>query len=585
MPLPPVSTPFDYLITQIENDLVHAAELCRDIRRNRHVGHEHNQLDALENSLQDGPSFIRREHRKILDVEGADVDGGDDAVRIDFTSYVREVEEINTRLESIAHPPHHPTHRRHSSILFPSWDPPHHREVPHFHEIRLKWENVRDGIGHTFAQFIYRLELAAEKKKKEKKDKDKIEKEKKEAKEEAEEELEKEKEKAKKSSDELKKKLAKKEEEEAERLATKEKHEQAKLRHVEEIAEERDTHVERLLKSKLEEDPIDQVRRVAGVINELQHSPKHHEEDPIDQVKKLAGAMNEMNQFNNPRRHDEDPIEQVRRVAGVINELQSPKHHEEDPIDQVKKLAGAMNEMNQFNNPRRHEDDPIDQVRRVAGVMNEINQFNGPRHQEQDPIDQIHRVAGVIKDLQHTITPHHSRERIHLDLTNSASGYGTGGRAESLDSYAHPIMICDGRNHEYHENHHRPEVIYHSHNSHPPPIYWSPRSSFASSHHTSHSSHRTSPHHDPVVINNVIESGVPPGDVEEFSLDGHGHMTGWTGPEHFSSSYRHPRYAHIEAPIRRARTRSPRPIDPMPARYGDVDGYFLPRDTGHYRGW
>lgn len=29
----------------------------------------------------------------------------------------------------------------------------------------MKWENIRDGIAHTFAQFIYRLELAAEKKK------------------------------------------------------------------------------------------------------------------------------------------------------------------------------------------------------------------------------------------------------------------------------------------------------------------------------------------------------------------------------------------------------------------------------------
>lgn len=491
-----------------------------------------------------------------------------DAVRIDFTSYVREVEEINTRLESIAHPPQHQTHRRHSSILFPSWDPPHHREVPHFHEIRLKWENVRDGIGHTFAQFIYRLELAAEKKKKEKKDKDKIEKEKKEAKEEAEEELKKEKEKAKKCSDELKKKLARKEEEEAERLATKEKHEQAKLKHVEEIAEERDTHVERLLKSKLEEDPIDQVRRIAGVINELQHSPKHHEEDPIDQV---------------------------RRVAGVIDELQHPAKQYEDPIDQVRKVAGVINELNQNSAPKRHEDDPIDEVRRVAGVMNEINQFNGPRRQEQDPIDQIHRVADVIKDLQHTITPRHSRERIHLDVTNSASGYGTGGRAASLDSYTHPIMICDGRHHEYpheypreypreyHEQHHRPEVMYHSHNSHPPPVYWSPRSSFASSHHTSHSSHRNSPHHDPVMINNVIESGIPPGD-EEFSLDRNGHIIARTGPDHFSSLYQHPKYAHIEPPIRRSRTRSLRPLDLMPARYVDVDWYW-PRDTRHYRGW
>ena len=68
---------FDYLNCKIEQDLVRAAEICREIRGNRNVGHEHKQLDALENSLADGPSFIRREHRKVLDIDGEDVDGGD----------------------------------------------------------------------------------------------------------------------------------------------------------------------------------------------------------------------------------------------------------------------------------------------------------------------------------------------------------------------------------------------------------------------------------------------------------------------------------------------------------------------------
>ncbi|KAE8454673.1 hypothetical protein EG329_000296 [Mollisiaceae sp. DMI_Dod_QoI] len=489
MPLPPVSTPFGYLITQIQNDLSHAAQLCREIRRNRHVGHEHGQLDALEASLLDGPSYIQQAHRKVLDIQGADVDGGDDAVRIVFTSYVREVEEINSRLESIAHPPthHHGSHHHHTSLFFPSWDPRYHRdrEVPHFHEIRLKWENVRDGIGHTFAQFIYRLELEAEKKKKEKEQKDKVDKDKKEAEEKAKEELKKakkkaedelneEKEKAKKIADELKRKLEERERQDAERLALKEQHEQAKLRHVEEIAETRDTHVEQLLKAKIEENPIDQVRRVAGVVNELQQSI-------------------------------------------------TPRHH--------------------------HEDDPIDQVRRFAGLMNEFNQYNNPRRtQDVDAFEQIRRTAGFIKDLQHSITPKHSHENIRV----SASAYGAGGRATSLDSHE-PIVICNGFHHERHP------VIYHSRGSHAPQEYWSPRSSYASSHHTSHSSHYESPHHErEVVINNVIES-VPPGDIEDISIDGDGHVAAYTGPaneyvyEH-GNHYRRPRRVQIEAPVRRART-------------------------------
>lgn len=214
-----------------------------------------------------------------------------DLVRTDFTSYVREVEEINTRLEAIAHPPSR-HHRHHHSSFFYSCSPHHHRdkEVAPFHEIRLKWENIRDGIGHSFAQFRYRLKLEAEKKDMEKKAKDKIEEDKKKEKEKADDKLKKEKEKAekakkktdekleeekakaKKTADRLKKKLEERQQEGSERLALKEKHEQAKLAHVEEIAEKRDFHVEKLLQNKIEEDPIDQVRKVAGIFKDLQQS-------------------------------------------------------------------------------------------------------------------------------------------------------------------------------------------------------------------------------------------------------------------------------------------------------------------------
>jgi hypothetical protein len=77
MPLPSVSSPFDYLIRQIREDLDHAAELCTKIKRNRHLGTQHIQLDALESALADGAGFVLREKRNYTDLVGADLDGGD----------------------------------------------------------------------------------------------------------------------------------------------------------------------------------------------------------------------------------------------------------------------------------------------------------------------------------------------------------------------------------------------------------------------------------------------------------------------------------------------------------------------------
>lgn len=77
MPLATVSGPFDYLVSQIERDLARGVELCGEVRRNRHVGSQHTQLDALEDALRDGPRFVAREYRGVTDVEGVDLGGAD----------------------------------------------------------------------------------------------------------------------------------------------------------------------------------------------------------------------------------------------------------------------------------------------------------------------------------------------------------------------------------------------------------------------------------------------------------------------------------------------------------------------------
>lgn len=81
-----------------------------------------------------------------------------------FTGYVIQVEEIGSQLESIARPTthhHHSTspHRRHDDLFFPIWIPPAHKEKvdPHFHDMMLKWEEVRDGMTRMFAEMKIRL--------------------------------------------------------------------------------------------------------------------------------------------------------------------------------------------------------------------------------------------------------------------------------------------------------------------------------------------------------------------------------------------------------------------------------------------
>jgi hypothetical protein len=77
MSLPSGSSPLDNLVKKIQTDLLHAVDLCQAIRKNRCIGSSHNELDDLEKSLSEGPSFVRREVNKAKDLPGADVAGGD----------------------------------------------------------------------------------------------------------------------------------------------------------------------------------------------------------------------------------------------------------------------------------------------------------------------------------------------------------------------------------------------------------------------------------------------------------------------------------------------------------------------------
>jgi len=198
MGLPSVSSPFDYLVQQIQTDLDHAADLCEEIRQNRHIGHNPTELNALEKSLREGPSFIRSEEKAARDFPGADLDGWDEIARSEFFTYTREVESICQRLESISHHHrhhHHHHHSNHHNFLFsPPPPPPPPPEKVGFHDMRLKWENSRDGVSQTLAFLKQRLETKKKespdeekRKKEEEKDKKDVEEKKHEEKKDAEE--------------------------------------------------------------------------------------------------------------------------------------------------------------------------------------------------------------------------------------------------------------------------------------------------------------------------------------------------------------------------------------------------------------
>jgi hypothetical protein len=130
------------LITRLSDAIIITGNLCAEIKKTRHVGHSHTQLDLLEASLASAPSL------PSLNIPSS--------AHSELEGYVSQMGEINARLEHIAHPKkhshngggghgngngnghhHHHHHQRHE-----------HKEMedPHFGDLRVAWEAVRDGV-------------------------------------------------------------------------------------------------------------------------------------------------------------------------------------------------------------------------------------------------------------------------------------------------------------------------------------------------------------------------------------------------------------------------------------------------------
>jgi hypothetical protein len=52
------ATPLSTLITQLSGEVTTASSLCAEIKKTRHVGKTHTQLDLLEASLLAGPDYL-----------------------------------------------------------------------------------------------------------------------------------------------------------------------------------------------------------------------------------------------------------------------------------------------------------------------------------------------------------------------------------------------------------------------------------------------------------------------------------------------------------------------------------------------
>ena len=76
-PTKPTSMPFIIMMCQFLGELDHTVQLCEEIRRTRHIGTTHTQLDGLESSLAEGANFIRSNALRVTERVGADIYGGD----------------------------------------------------------------------------------------------------------------------------------------------------------------------------------------------------------------------------------------------------------------------------------------------------------------------------------------------------------------------------------------------------------------------------------------------------------------------------------------------------------------------------
>lgn len=64
--------PFSSLITQLSQDIITASDLCAEIKKTRHVGKSHTQLDLLEASLLAGPSYLDAQAATIASLSISD---------------------------------------------------------------------------------------------------------------------------------------------------------------------------------------------------------------------------------------------------------------------------------------------------------------------------------------------------------------------------------------------------------------------------------------------------------------------------------------------------------------------------------
>lgn len=180
----PDPSPFPDLIQKLQSDLDRAAETCAEIKKTRHVGLHHKNLDELEEALSAGSAIAQQLAAEADGIPGADADGEDgiaptentsqlrsatltediaEPARKLLTGYLKQVGEIKSRLETIAHPnrSHHSKDQQHHQrdLLLLLFVPPQHeqKEYPHFHHMKLKWEKVRDGLTRMLAEMKIRL--------------------------------------------------------------------------------------------------------------------------------------------------------------------------------------------------------------------------------------------------------------------------------------------------------------------------------------------------------------------------------------------------------------------------------------------
>jgi hypothetical protein len=151
------------LVTRLSDAIAITGNLCVEIKKTRHIGHSHTQLDLLEASLASAPSLLS------LNIPSS--------AHSVLEGYVSQMGEINAWLEHIAHPKKH-CHNGGGSGGHGNGDGHHHHhqrhehkemEDPHFGDLRVAWEAVRDGVvklvegkGDAQEQVTERLEVKLE---------------------------------------------------------------------------------------------------------------------------------------------------------------------------------------------------------------------------------------------------------------------------------------------------------------------------------------------------------------------------------------------------------------------------------------